>query len=92
MVHVNYLSSWLKLHRQKIKLNFNIMSENWGVIYTTNQLYEAEIVKEIMADNDVECVIMNKQDSNYMFGEIEVCVPNEEVLKAKQLILEFKGE
>jgi hypothetical protein len=35
---------------------------------------------------------MNKQDSTYRFGEIEVCVPREEVLKAKQLILEFNGE
>ena len=68
------------------------MSENWEVVYSTNQLYEAEMAKNVMNDNDIECVIMNKQDSTYRFGEIEVCVPREEVLKAKQLILEFKGE
>lgn len=68
------------------------MPENWEVIYSTDQLYEAEMVKDMMADNDIECVIMNKQDSTYRFGEIEVCVPTEEVFKAKQLIIEFKGE
>jgi hypothetical protein len=68
------------------------MSENWEAIYSTDQLYEAEMVKDMMADNDIECVIMNKQDSTYRFGEIEVCVPTEEVFKAKQLIIEFKGE
>ena len=68
------------------------MSENWEVIYSTNQLYEAEMAKDIMADNGIECVIMNKQDSTYRFGEIEVCVPTEEVFRAKQLILEFNGE
>jgi hypothetical protein len=68
------------------------MSENWEVIYSTNQLYDAELVKEMMADNDIECVIMNKQDSTYRFGEIELCVPVEDVFKAKQLILEFTGE
>lgn len=68
------------------------MSENWEAIYSTDQLYEAELVKDMMADNDVECVIMNKQDSTYRFGEIEICVPTEEVFKAKQLIIEFKGE
>lgn len=68
------------------------MSDNWEAIYSTNQLYEAEMVKDMMADNDIECVIMNKQDSTYRFGEIEVCVPTSEVLRAKQLILEFKGE
>jgi hypothetical protein len=35
---------------------------------------------------------MNKQDSTYRFGEIEVLVPNENVLAAKQLILKFEGE
>jgi hypothetical protein len=68
------------------------MSENWEAIYSTDQLYEAELVKDMMADNDIECVIMNKQDSTYRFGEIEICVPTEEVFKAKQLIIEFKGE
>ena len=68
------------------------MSENWEAIYSTDQLYEAEMVKDMMADNDIECVIMNKQDSTYRFGEIEVLVPNENVLAAKQLILKFEGE
>jgi hypothetical protein len=68
------------------------MSENWEAIYSTDRLYEAEMVKGMMADNDIECVIMNKQDSTYRFGEIEVCVPTEEVFKAKQLIIEFKSE
>jgi hypothetical protein len=26
------------------------MSENWEVIYSTNQLYEAEMAKDMMAD------------------------------------------
>jgi hypothetical protein len=68
------------------------MSENWEVIYSTNQLYEAEMAKDVMIDNGIECVLMNKQDSTYRFGEIEVCVPRQEVLRAKQLILEFNGE
>ena len=45
-----------------------------------------------MADNNIECVIMNKQDSAYHLGEIEVCIPTDDAFKAKQLILEFKGE
>ncbi len=68
------------------------MPEHWEVIYSTNQLYEAEMVKDMFADNFIECVIMNKKDSTYGFGELEVYVPTALVLKAKQLILEFKGE
>ena len=68
------------------------MSDNWVSIFSTNQLYEAEMAKDMLADNSIECVIMNKQDSTYHFGEIEVLVPFAEVLKAKHLIQEFKSE
>ena len=68
------------------------MLDNWVIIYSTTQLYEAEMVRSIMADNEIESVIMNKKDSTYGFGEIEVYVPTAEAFKAKQLILEFKGE
>jgi len=68
------------------------MFENWIVIYSTAQLYEAEMIKEMMAVNEIECVIMNKKDSTYGFGDIEVYVPTADAFKAKQLILEFKGE
>jgi hypothetical protein len=68
------------------------MLDNWVPVYSSSQLYEAEMVKNFLTDNDIECVIMNKQDSVYMFGDIEVYVPTNEALKAKQLIIEFKGE
>lgn len=68
------------------------MFENWVVIFTTNQLYEAEMVRNYLNDHGIECVIMNKKDSAYMFGDIEVYVPTEEAFTAKQLILDFKSE
>ncbi len=68
------------------------MPENWEVIYTTNQLYETEIVKEMLADNAIEGVVMNKKDSAYGFGEFEIYVPTDQVFKATQLIREYKGE
>ena len=68
------------------------MFDNWIVIYSSPQLYEAEMVRSILAENEIECVIMNKKDSNYGFGEIEVYVPTADAFKAKQLILGFKSE
>ena len=68
------------------------MLDNWVPVYSSSQLYEAEMVKNLLAENGIECVIMNKKDSVYMFGDIEVYVPTNETLKAKQLIIEFKGE
>jgi len=68
------------------------MFDNWVVIFSTAQLYEAELVKAIMADHNIESVVMNKKDSNYGFGDIDVYVPTNEAFKAKQLIIEFKSE
>lgn len=66
--------------------------ENWVPIYSTSKLYEAEMIKSLMADNDIECVIMNKQDSIYMFGDVELYVPTNEAFSAKQLILQYQSE
>ena len=68
------------------------MFDNWVVVYSSAPLYEAEMIRSLLAGNDIECVIMNKQDSVYMFGDIDVYVPTDESFKAKQLILELKGE
>ena len=68
------------------------MEDNWVPVYSSSQLYEAEMIKSLLADNDIGCVIMNKQDSAYMFGEIDIYVPTDKAFTAKQLILELKGE
>jgi hypothetical protein len=68
------------------------MLDNWTVVFSTAQLYEAELVKSILAENDIESVIMNKKDSTYGFGDIEVYVSTNEAFRAKQLIIDLQGE
>jgi hypothetical protein len=68
------------------------MFDNWVLVYSSAQLYEAEMIKDIMADNGIECVIMNQQDSVYKFGDIDLYVPKDDAFRAKQLLIEFKGE
>jgi len=68
------------------------MFDNWALVYSTPHFYETEIIKSIMAENDIECISMNKKDSAYLFGDIEVYVPKGEALRAKQLIPDFKSE
>ncbi len=59
----------------------------WEVIFSTTLLYKAEIIKGLLEDEGIPCVIVNKQDSSYLaFGEIELFVPREDVLKAKQIM------
>ncbi len=68
------------------------MPADWVIIYTTNQVFEADMVKEMLANNEIESVSMNKQDSSYHFGEIEIYVSTSDAFKAAQLISELKGE
>ena len=62
-------------------------NSDWVTIYSTSKIFEAELVQSVLADNEIECVLINKQDSSYHFGEIEVCVPTGDAFAAKQLIL-----
>ena len=68
------------------------MEENWISIYSTDQQYEASLLESILKDNDIDCVVMDKKVSQYVIGEIEVYVPTADALRAKQLVIEFKGE
>lgn len=68
------------------------MEDNWVVIYASTELYKTEMVKALLEDHGIECVIMNKKDSAYMFGDIEVYVHTQHAFMAKQLILEHTGE
>ena len=60
--------------------------DNWKKVYESKQLYMAEIIKAILEENAIECVVMNRQDSAYGFGEVEVYTPNENVLRALHII------
>jgi len=62
------------------------MEKNWTKIYSTGKPYKAEILKGMLEENDVEAVIINKQDSAYLFGELELYVDADDVMKATRII------
>ena len=61
------------------------------IVYTTNQAYLVEILKEYLADNGIIAFAIDKRDSSYLFGDIEVYVENDDVIKAKLLINKFEA-
>jgi hypothetical protein len=67
------------------------MEKGWIAVYTTNKSYQAELFREVLGDNGIESFIINKQDSSYKFGNIEVYVKRDNVLKAKILVKEFEN-
>jgi hypothetical protein len=67
------------------------MDNKWSLIYTCSKQYEAEILKEILDDNDIDSFVINKQDSSYHIGDIEVYSHPDDVMKAKLLIEKFES-
>jgi len=62
------------------------MESNWDVVFTTNKLYQAEIARNILEENKIEVVVLNKQDSFYLIGDIEVLVKPEDIVRANLLL------
>lgn len=62
------------------------MGSNWTKIYSSSYLHQVEIAKAILEEEGIEAIMKNMQDSFYKFGEIELYVNNESVIKAKQII------
>ena len=69
------------------------MQKDWIVIYRTGELHQAEMVKQIIQQNGIDAVIMNKKDSSYIiFGDIEVLVKPENETAALQLLKNMQFE
>ncbi|MDR0363660.1 MAG: DUF2007 domain-containing protein [Bacteroidales bacterium] len=65
--------------------------KKFAQIYFAGKLYEAELVVGLLAENGIEAAIVNKRDSEFLIGEVEVHVAEEDVERAKE-ILAKRGE
>jgi len=51
------------------------MEKNWIKIFTSANFYQAEIIKQVLTEHQVNAVLINKQDSSHRtFGQIEVYI------------------
>ncbi len=62
------------------------------IVYSTNKMYEAEIVRQILGDHSINSFLINKMDSAYQFGDIEIYVLRDDVMRSKLLIQEFENQ
>jgi len=63
-----------------------IMDENWVKVYTAAKIYEIEILKGLLSENDIESVELSKKDSSFLFGSIDLYVHRDDVVKASEII------
>ena len=63
------------------------MQSNWINIFSSDQPLEAEIIKQMLKENDIIAVIINKQDSSYnMFGQANLYVKSLDKPKALKIM------
>lgn len=63
-----------------------IMKEDWHKIREFQNEIEAEMVKQMLESNGVPAVVMNKKDSSYLFGKLELYVNNSLIEEAEALL------
>lgn len=66
------------------------LNPNWTKVAVYQNRIKAEIVKQMLIENQIPAVIMNRQDSSYLFGAVELYVSNEYELEAYSLIDSFE--
>ena len=61
---------------------------NWTKVYATKAMHKAEITKYYLEEEGITCVLVNKKDTAYggVFGEIEIFVQGENVMRAKHIL------
>ncbi|HBI81549.1 MAG TPA: hypothetical protein DDY04_06355 [Bacteroidales bacterium] len=67
------------------------MDENWQEVFSTSQPWQAEMAKQILEENGIAAVVVNRKDSSYLFGEINVYTELTHADQAKELLKELKG-
>ncbi len=66
------------------------MEKDWVIAKSFGKAYIADIAVEVLADNGIRAVVMNKKDSSYQtFGDIEVYVEATDLIKAKYILKEL---
>ena len=62
-------------------------------LFSTENPNTAEIIKQMLEENNINVVLLNKQDSSYnMFGSIELYVEKDNIESAKSLITKAQYE
>ena len=62
------------------------MEKDWIKLITTASPIEAEMIRQLLETTGVTAVVLNKQDSSYRFGQIELYVHESVSETARELI------
>ena len=55
----------------------------WSVVYSDGFPPAVELRRAVLEQHDIPAVVLNKRDSSYLFGFVELLVQNEDLDRAK---------
>ena len=64
------------------------MEQEWVSIFSSTQMVVIEAAKVLLQENEIDSFQVNKKDSSYIFGDIELFVHAEEKDKALLILTE----
>lgn len=70
------------------------MEKDWIRIFASDRPFEAEIIKGMLLENEINAVLLNRQDSSYIQalpGQAEVYVHVSQEAQARELISNRNG-
>ncbi|HLT87688.1 MAG TPA: DUF2007 domain-containing protein [Sphingobacterium sp.] len=68
------------------------MEKGWIKIQTYTDAIRGEIDKQMLEENGIPAVLLNMQDSSFMFGKIDLFVNEKDFGQAQRLIQENEAE
>ena len=58
----------------------------WAVVYSDGFPPAVELRRAVLEENGIPAVVLNKRDSSYLFGFVELLVQEEDAVRAESLI------
>lgn len=62
------------------------MENGWVNVYASDQPHLVNMAKDILRENQIEGVIVDRRDSLFTMGEVELYVRDHDVMKAKFIL------
>ncbi len=66
------------------------MEKDWVKIFESANEVRTEMARQLLSDNDIDSVIINKKDRAYGFGQYELYCMRDYVIRAKLYLKEFQ--
>ncbi len=64
------------------------MEPNWVKIFTSANFFQSELVKQLLAQHEIEVVLMNRRDSAHnTFGQVEVYIHQSAFSQAIEILV-----